>query len=195
MKILFINPSLRLGSDMRFLPVGLGYVMTYVKQFGYEFDLLDIDGRQLQDDYIEKYFQENKYDVILVGAIVTHYRWIKWCINTIKKYQPEAITIVGNSVGGSIPEVLFQTTKVDIVVYGEAEITVKEVFDAIKSNKTYGEIVEPRVEIPHANKGYPATIKGTGIDGIIYRTKENFIVNNGKRKAVRNIDDFPFPDW
>ena len=43
MKILFINPSLRLGSDMRFLPVGLGYVMTYVKQFGYEFDLLDID--------------------------------------------------------------------------------------------------------------------------------------------------------
>ena len=167
MKILFINPSLRLGSDMRFLPVGLGYVMTYVKQFGYEFDLLDIDGRQLQDDYIEKYFQENKYDVILVGAI----------------------TIVGNSVGGSIPEVLFQTTKVDIVVYGEAEITVKEVFDAIKSKKTYGEIVEPRVEIPHANKGYPATIKGTGIDGIIYRTKENLIVNNGKRKAVRNIDD------
>ena len=195
MKILFINPSLRLGSDMRFLPVGLGYVMTYVKQFGYEFDLLDIDGRQLQDDYIEKYFQENKYDVILVGAIVTHYRWIKWCINTIKKYQPDAITIVGNSVGGSIPEVLFQTTKVDIVVYGEAEITVKEVFDAIKSKKTYGEIVEPRVEIPHANKGYPATIKGTGIDGIIYRTKENLIVNNGKRKAVKNIDDFPFPDW
>ena len=53
MKILFVNPSLRLGTDMLFLPVGLGYVMTYVKQEGYSFDLLDIDGGQLQDDYIE----------------------------------------------------------------------------------------------------------------------------------------------
>ena len=66
MKILFINPSLRLGSNHLFLPVGLGYVMTYIKQAGYKFDLLDIDGRQLQDDYVEKYFKENKYDVISV---------------------------------------------------------------------------------------------------------------------------------
>jgi len=195
MKILFINPSLRLGSEHLFLPVGLGYVMTYVKQAGYSFDLLDIDGRQLQDDYVENYFKENKYDVICLGSIVTHYRWIKWCINTIKKHQPDSKVIVGNSVGGSIPEVLFQTTKVDIVIYGEAEITIKETFDAIKSNETLGTIVEPRVEVPHANKGYPATIKGSGIPGIIYRTKENLIVNNGKRKAVKNIDDFPFPDW
>ena len=195
MKILFVNPSLRLGTDFLFLPVGLGYVMTYVKQEGYSFDLLDIDGRQLQDDYIENYFKENKYDVICLGSIVTHYRWMKWCINTIKKYQPDSKVIVGNSVGGSIPEVLFQTTKVDIVIYGEGEITLKETLDAIKSNETLGTILEPRVEIPHANKGYPATIKGEGIPGIIYRTKENLIVNNGKRKAVRNIDDFPFPDW
>ena len=130
-----------------------------------------------------------------MGSIVTHYRWMKWCINTIKKNQPEATVIVGNSVGGSIPEVLFQTTKVDIVVYGEAEITIKELFDCIKLNKSLGEVVDPIVEIPHANKGYPSTIKGSGIPGIIYRTKKNQIVNNGKRKAVKNIDDFPFPDW
>lgn len=195
MKILFINPSLRLGSDHLFLPVGLGYVMTYIKHAGYKFDLLDIDGRQLQDDYVENYFKENKYDVICVGSIVTHYRWIKWCINTIKKYQPDTKVIVGNSVGGSIPEVLFKTTGVDIVIYGEAEITLKEILDALKSGNGFGEINNPIVEIPHANKGYPATIKGTGIPGVIYRAKNNLIVNNGKRKAVKNIDEFPFPDW
>ncbi len=45
MKILFINPSLRDGvkGGHLFLPVGLGYVMTYVKKHGYNFDLLDID--------------------------------------------------------------------------------------------------------------------------------------------------------
>jgi radical SAM superfamily enzyme YgiQ (UPF0313 family) len=195
MKILFINPSLRPQGGHLYLPVGLGYVMTYVKKHGYDFDLLDIDAGSYSNEYVEKYFIEKKYDVICMGSIVTHYKWIKWCINTIKKYQPEAIVIVGNSVGGSIPEVLFQTTKVDIVVPGEGEITIKEVFDAIKSNKSFGEIVEPHVEVPHTNKGYPSTIKGKGIAGIIYRAKNNLIVNNGKRKAHLNIDDYPFPDW
>ena len=127
MKILFVNPSLRGGkAGHLFLPVGLGYVMTYVKKNGYKFDLLDIDAGGYDDEYVEKYFIKNKFDVICMGSIVTHYRWMKWCINVIKKHQPEAKVIVGNSVGGSIPEVLFQTTKVDVVVYGEAEITTKE---------------------------------------------------------------------
>ena len=197
MKILFINPSLRggiKGSHLS-LPVGLGYVMTYVKKHGYNFDLLDIDAGGYDNEYLEKYFIENKFDIICMGCIITHYKWIKWCVNTIKKHQPKTIVMVGNSVGGSIPEVLFRTTKVDIVIYGEGEITTKEVFDAIEYNKSFGEIVEPHVEITHMNKGYPSTIKGVGIPGMIYRTKDNLIVNNGKRKAVKKIDDFPFPDW
>ncbi len=196
MKILFINPSLRPGLEGHlYLPVGLGYVVTYVKEYGYDFDILDIDAGNYSNEYVENFIKKNKYDVICLGSIVTHYRWMKWCINTIKDYQPDSIVIVGNSVGGSIPEVLFQTTKVDIVIYGEAEITMTKILDAINYKKSYGEIVEPIVEIPHANKGYPSTIKGTGIDGIIYRSENGKIVNNGKRKAVKNIDDFPFPNW
>ena len=182
MKLLFINPSLRPGSDMLFLPVGLGYVVTYIKKAGYDFEILDIDAKQYSDEYVETYFQENKFDVICVGSIVTHYKWIKWCINTIKKYQPECKVIVGNSVGGSIPEVLFKTTKVDIIIYGEAEVTLKEALDAIKNNQSFGEISMPEVEIPNANKGYPATIKGNGIPGLIYRSDENKIINTGKEK-------------
>ena len=195
MKILFINPSLRQGTDHIFLPVGLGYVVTYVKQYGYDFDILDIDAGDYSNKYVEDYLRKHKYDVICLGSIVTHYSWMKWCINTIKNIQPDSKVILGNSVGGSIPEVVFQTTKVDIVIYGEAEITITKVLDAIKDDKSFGEVIEPLVEIPHANKGYPSTVKGKGIDGIIYRTKNNLIVNNGKRKAVKNIDEFPFPDW
>ena len=142
MNLLFINPSLRPGSDHLFLPVGLGYVVTYIKKAGYDFKILDIDAHQLSDVYVENYFKENSFDVICLGSIVTHYRWVKWCINTIKKHQPKCKVIVGNSVGGSIPEVLFQTTKVDIVIYGEAEVTLKEALDAISQNKSFGEISE-----------------------------------------------------
>ena len=126
MKILFINPSLRPGTTHVFLPVGLGYVVTYVKNYGYKFDILDIDAGNYSNEYVEQYLSKNKYDVVCLGSIVTHYSWMKWCINKIKDIQPDTKVIVGNSVGGSIPEVLFQTTKVDIVIYGEAEITITE---------------------------------------------------------------------
>jgi len=86
-KILFINPSLRPGLEGHlFLPVGLGYVMTYVKENGYKFDLLDIDCGNYSNEYVDKYLSKNKYDVICLGSIVTHYRWMKWCINKIKEY-------------------------------------------------------------------------------------------------------------
>jgi radical SAM superfamily enzyme YgiQ (UPF0313 family) len=195
MKILFINPSLRFNSEIRYLPVGLAYVMTYVRDHGFKFDLLDVDIHSITDEKVEEYIKKNKYDVICLGSIVTHYKWIKWCINMIKIYQKDTKVVVGNSVGGSIPEVLFNTTKVDIVIYGEAELTIVEVLNAIKEGKNFGNICEPQIEIPHLNKGYPATIKGEGIKGIIYRHLNGKIVNNGRRPAVKNIDDFPFPDW
>ena len=68
--------------------------------------------------------------------------------NAIKEIQPDSKVILGNSVGGSIPEVVFQTTKVDIVIYGEAEITITKVLDAIKNDESFGEILEPLVEYP-----------------------------------------------
>ena len=108
MKLLFINPSLRPGSAHLFLPVGLAYVMTYVKKHGFNFDLLDVDVDNLTNKQVEQYIQKNKYDVICLGSIVTHYKWMKWCINMIKSHQPDAKIIVGNSMGGSIPEVLLK---------------------------------------------------------------------------------------
>ena len=53
MNLLFINPSLRPGSDHLFLPVGLGYVVTYIKKAGYDFKILDIDAHQLSDEYVK----------------------------------------------------------------------------------------------------------------------------------------------
>ncbi len=94
MKILFVNPSLRPGSEHKFLPVGLGYVITYVRENGYSFELLDIDVADYSDDYVEKYFIKNKFDVVCIGSIVTHYKWIKWFINTVKKHQPFAKVVV-----------------------------------------------------------------------------------------------------
>ena len=59
MKILFINPSLRPGLEGHlYLPVGLGYVVTYVKKYGYDFDILDIDAGNYTNDYVENFLKK-----------------------------------------------------------------------------------------------------------------------------------------
>ena len=170
-KILFINPCLRPGGHTKLLSVGLASVMTYFDERGYEFELLDIDINDYDDEYVEKFIKNNKFDFILFGTIVTHYKWIKWLVNTIKKHQPHAHVIVGNSVSSSIPELFLQKTKADVVVIGEGEISAYEAVEAIRLKKSL-----------------------KVVNGIAFRNNDGKIVINELRK-VGDINDFPMINW
>ena len=170
-KILFINPCLRPGGHTKLLPVGLASVMTYFDERGYEFELLDIDINDYDDEYVEKFIKNNRFDFILFGTIVTHYKWIKWLVNTIKKYQPHTRVIVGNSVSSSIPELFLQKTKADVVVIGEGEISAYEAIEAIRLKKSL-----------------------KVVNGIAFRNNDGKIVINELRK-VGDINDFPMINW
>jgi anaerobic magnesium-protoporphyrin IX monomethyl ester cyclase len=195
MKVLFVNPSLRPKAPHRYLPVGLGYVVTAVKEAGIAFDLLDIDAGDYTDSYVEGYLENHRYDVIALGSIVTHYKWVKWFISTVKRLQPTCHVIVGNSVGSSMPEILFHHTPVDTIILGEADVTIVELLKALGSGKALGEIVEPFKPIPHTNGDLPSTYEGKGIPGLVFRDSKGRIVNNGRRPAVKKVDDLPWPDW
>ncbi|HAA73739.1 TPA: radical SAM protein [Candidatus Latescibacteria bacterium] len=184
MKILLVNPCLRYEAPHRYLPVGLGYVATAIKEAGYDFDLLDIDLHQMDDATVETYVRTHRYDVVAFGCIVTHYKWTKWFIHTVKRHQPHCKVIVGNSVGSSIPGLLLENSPADIVVLGEGDVTIVEVLDSLHAG------VSPAAIVPDAAD------RETGmIEGIVFRAEDGSIVNNGLRKAVRKIDDLPFPDW
>ena len=92
--ILFINPSLRLNSPTKFLPVGIASVMTYLDHHNIDFDFLDIDINELEDDQVEAYLENNRYDIVLSGSIVTHYKWMKWLTNTVRKYNKNSVIIL-----------------------------------------------------------------------------------------------------
>jgi len=171
LKLLFVNVCLRPGGYTKFLPIGLSSVMTYFKEKDYNFTLLDIDINEYDDVYVENYIKENKFDFILYGTIVTHYKWVKWFTNMIKKYQPETNIIVGNSVAGSIPEVFLTNTKADIVVTGEGEISAYESVEAIRLGKDF-----------------------KTVPGISFRNNQGEIVNNPARVAI-NINELPQVDF
>ena len=93
--LLFVNPCLRRGGFTKLLPVGLGSVMTYFEENNYSStSLLDINIRELEDEYVESYIERSNFDIILIGTLVTHYKWVKWFVNMAKKYHPETKIIV-----------------------------------------------------------------------------------------------------
>ncbi len=172
MQILFINPNLRPGSPTgKFLPVGLASVMTFVKHRGYDYDLLDITLSDFDDEFVDGFIRDHDYDVFLLGSIVTHYTWMKWCVNTIKKYHPKSKVIVGNSVGGSIPKLFLQNSPADVVIIGEGEYSCADTLDYFREGKDLD-----------------------NVSGIAYRTELGAIKINPDRKAG-NIDDLPMVDW
>jgi radical SAM superfamily enzyme YgiQ (UPF0313 family) len=170
-KLLFVNPCLRPGGFTKVLPVGLASVMTYFHENDYDFTLLDIDINEYDDAYVENYIKNNHFDIILVGTIVTHYKWIKWFVNTAKRNQPNACVITGNSVAGSIPELFLSKTKGDIVVLGEGEISAYEAVEAIRLGKKLEEV-----------------------EGIAFRNSSGKYTETSPRKAAQ-INDLPMINW
>ena len=170
-KLLFVNVCLRPGGYTKFLPVGLASVMTYFKTEGYDFTLLDIDINEYDDAYVENYIKANKFDFVLCGTLVTHYKWIKWFVNMVKRHQPDTCVITGNSVAGSVPEVFLNNTKGDIVVTGEGEVSAYHAVEAVRLGKDL-----------------------KTIEGIAFKDNQEKVVINPARKAA-NIEELPEVNW
>ena len=171
-KILFINPSLRLKSSTKFLPVGIASVMTYLDSHNIDFDFLDVDINELEDSQIEDYLDRNRYDIVLSGSIVTHYKWMKWLTNTVKKYNRNSIVIIGNSVAGSIPKLFLENSSADIAIQGEGEITCLELVRKIIEDAPWDKL-----------------------EGLAYKKKNGEVVVNENRRGLKKLDDFPMINW
>lgn len=171
MKLLFINPSLRLGSTTKYLPVGLASVMTFAYEAGYTFNLLDIDINDYDDEYVDNFIATHEYDVILAGSIVTHYKWMKWLVKTIKKYHPSTKVVIGNSVAGSVPELFLRNSGADVAIIGEGEYSCIAILKAWESSKPLHDI-----------------------EGIAFIDKSGEFVKTTRRKAGK-LDDLPMIRW
>lgn len=171
MKILFINPSLRLGAKRRQLPVGLAYILTATQRAGFDFDLVDMDINDLSMPDLELILSRDPADVYALGCIVTGFRLVKQISALAKKVNPNSVVVAGNSVATSIPEILLKHTDVDVGVMGEGDITFIELLKAIK----YGESFH---QLP----------------GIVFKENDS-ITYNQKRPIVPQIDILGFPDW
>ncbi|MCP3983671.1 MAG: B12-binding domain-containing radical SAM protein [bacterium] len=171
MRLLFVNPNLRPGHPTRYLPVGLAYVMTAARGAGYDVELLDIGLHDQSDDETSEFLAQDRWDAILTGSIVTHYKWMKTFTRMARQNAPRATQIVGNSVAGSVPDLFLRHSEADVVVVGEGELTTVAVLDALRTGNPLHEV-----------------------DGIVIRGADGELIHTPRRKAAP-VDSFPMPDW
>lgn len=172
MKVLVINLCLRPESPRYILPIGLGYVATALKRADVPFDLLDLDLTRPSDEELARILAEKKYDIYMMGCIVTGYRFVKKISAMIREANPEAFIVVGNSVATSIPERLLNNTETDLVVFGEGDETAVSIVD------TY-----------YHKGGDFSELPGVGF------LKNGQYVRNMGMPVVDNLDALPLIDW
>ena len=171
MKLCLVNICLRPDYSVRYLPVGMAYVATALKNAGVEFDMIDMDVNTMSFDELAKLLERGSYDAVGMGTIVTGLRTVKTIAEIVKKINPETIVFAGNSVASSITELLLRNTEVDIAVISEADHTVVELFDALVGKKQLSDVAG--VAFLHDDK--------------LFRTPP--------RPTIRPLDSVGYPDW
>lgn len=175
MKILLINPPIRINSQPSNFPFGQGYLAAVLLKAHHEVRVLDINGYRYGEKRVEellrKYLIDEDINIVGIGSLITCYKYVKWLNNLIKKIKPEAKIIIGGGIGTSIPKIALEKLRADIVVVGEGEETIVELMDYFNKKR--------KIE----------SIKG------IYYWKNKKIKSTKLRERIKNLDELPLPAW
>ncbi|CCK81700.1 B12-binding domain-containing radical SAM protein [Desulfobacula toluolica] len=161
-------------SYIHWFPQGLAYIAAVLKQEGYEVEIYNQDVHHYPNEHLTSYLDRNKFDIIGVSIIAGYYQYKKLLeiSRAIEKsnQRPEHFILGGHGPSPE-PEYFLGKTNADIVVMGEGENTVLELFDTL------------------ANHGSLKDVKG-----IAYRNGTQVVVNP-RRDLIKDIDAIPWPAY
>lgn len=173
MKILLINPPIRENEPPRHIPMGLGVIASVLLNEGHEVKVLDINAERLSNSQVQERIDlGSKYEIIGTGGLITTYKYLKWLIPQLKKYNPASRVVIGGGVVTENPALLLSRTPADIAVIGEGEITMVELVSALESNNSL------------------ETTKG-----IAYKDDKGQVRINPLRPLIKDLDSLPFPAY
>ena len=136
MKILIINPPIRLTDKPRHIPHGLAILANIIrKKIGIVPQFLDLNAYRYDTNETLNILKRCEYDVVLIGGLIPAYKRIIAIVDLIKKMRPNCTVIAGGSAAMSVPELLLNNSKVDAVCAGEGEAAVVELLKGLWSDK------------------------------------------------------------
>ncbi|MBC8276749.1 MAG: radical SAM protein [FCB group bacterium] len=171
MKILLIRPH----SDVPAAPppIGLMYLAGYVRKYGPGHEIMVHDGRVKQTpvEQMRRLIADAKPDIIGITAFSMESEQAHAVAGFAKELFPQVPVVLGGPYASSDRELAGADKNIDVIVFGEGEITFNAILNAYEKNDSL-----------------------ESVKGIQYRSNGS-VHSTGPAEVVENPDDIPFPAW
>jgi len=133
MNILIINPPIRIDDKPRHIPHGLSILANIIREnFKSNILFVDWNAHRYTSQKFDEIVKQFPCQILLIGGLISTYKYIISISETIKKYHPDCKIIAGGSVAMSAPEILLSNSQVDIICTGEGEKTIISLLELFK---------------------------------------------------------------
>jgi anaerobic magnesium-protoporphyrin IX monomethyl ester cyclase len=178
--MLFINPAVDQNSQPKItrkftyatFPTSIGFLAAYLRaKNNDDVRILDEQIVKLSIDRLESELSKLKYPKIvgIPNLTITTNRVLK-LTKEIESIDPNITVIIGGIHPTVLPKETLENSLADIVVRGEGEVTLSELYECLKNGKSYQDV-----------------------KGISYR-KGSEIIHNPDRELIGDLDELPpFP--
>ncbi|NQU95470.1 MAG: radical SAM protein [Candidatus Omnitrophica bacterium] len=134
LKVVIINPPIRLTDKPRHIPHGLAILANIIrKKLGIAPVFIDINAHRYSDKKVQSILETMQFDVVLIGGLIPVYKRIIFYADMIKRINPKAIIIAGGSAAMSVPELLLRNSKVDCICAGEGEKVIIDILNGLEN--------------------------------------------------------------
>ncbi len=177
--MLFVNPAHeRFGGMLSNyipvgIPIGIGTCAAYLKKWGVKnLRVLDEEIEEITSDNIrEKLSGLDRPLIVGIGVLTSQAGRAYHIAQMIKNIEPDCTIIVGNVHVTTLPQEPLDLGVADIVVRGEGEETLRELYFALREGGNW-----------------------KNIRGITYKNESGEIISNPDNDLIENLDDIPiFP--
>jgi len=161
-------------------PLGIAGIAAYLKERGYKAGLVDALALDMTDEDICRYIDSHKPKVVGLSALTSMFHRAVALATVIREQFPDILMILGGQHATIIDEEVFKDTPcLDIVVYGEGEVTVSELMEVYKGvGYDRGRLLDsPLLE---------------GVNGLIFK-RGSSIIKTPPREMIKDLDTLPFP--
>jgi len=180
MKVLLIQPEVRLDDKPFDFPFWAGIFASIADQKGGQVAILDLNairmdygGNYVPLDRLKKEICLENWDLIAISGLTTMYRRIKELIPIIRKLNPNSKIITGGGWSTYNPDEILQLVPdLDLICVGEGEEAFSEIFDEVNNGNPDFEKI----------KGLCINIKG------IPKFTE-------PRALISDLDTIPYPHY
>jgi phosphonoacetaldehyde methylase len=188
-KVLLIQPPLTTHTDLSsepkgiHPPIGLAYIAAVIEK-DYQVEIIDsvVEGYEtevqlehnlirygLTFEELEKRIGSFNPDVVgISNSFSSGFREALLVSSTVKKINPEIITVIGGPHPSALPEKVLKNEEIDYVVMGEGEYSFRDLLKGIEQDNF------------------------SNLDGIAFKKNGNVRVIP-KTKFISNLDELPFP--